>query len=199
MPTYGPFLPSKASCLSRSSEIQFDSLEPPIPLPAPPVLTVLPAPLPTKLPVTANLNIVYTPYKELDWNDGFRFLEGSSIYKSPPNAALFDGVTQELNEARISIYDTVQSFTLKSLYLAGFLQSQGAALEYVPFTLTATGTKTNGQTVSEDYHYTPEGLKQFKLNSFTDLKSVVFESDLLTTLLTAVVIDDVEYTVHKPC
>ena len=87
------------------------------------------------------------PYKELDWNNGFRLVEGASISKSPPNAAVFDGVTQALNEARISIFDTVHSFTLKSLYLAGFLQSQGAALVYVPFTLTATGTKTNGQTV----------------------------------------------------
>lgn len=200
MPTYGPFLPSKASCLSRSSEIQFDDLAPPIPVPAPPVLTVLPAPLPTTLPAISNLNIVRTPYKELDWNNGFRFIVGAPISESPPNAAIFDGVTQELNAARISTYDKVQSFTLKSLYVAGFLESEGAALVYVPITLITTGTKTNGETVSKDFNYTPKGLKQFVLpNSFTDLKSVDFESDLLTTLLAAVAIDDVEYTVYKPC
>lgn len=198
MPTYGPLLLSKSSFLSRSSDIQFDGLDSEIPLPDPPVLNVLPAPLPNKLRATGNLNPVLTPYKELDWNNGFRLLEGASISKSPPNAAVFDGVTQALNEARILIFDMVHSFTLKSLYLAGFLQSQGAALVYVPFTLTATGTKTNGQTVSKDFNYTPEGLKQFELPIyFNDLKSVVFGSDLLTNLLAAVVIDNVEYTAYK--
>lgn len=139
-----------------------------------------------------------TSYKELDWNKGFRFLEGSPIAKTPPNVAVFDSATQALNEARISTFDTVQSFTLKSLYLAGFLQSQGAIRQSVPFTFTATGTKTNGQKVSKDFNYTPQGLKQFVLpNDFNDLKSVVFGSNFLTTLLTAVVIDNVEYTVYK--
>lgn len=129
-----------------------------------------------------------TPYKQLDWNGGFRLFDG---------IAIFDGVTQLLREARISIYDTVQSFTLKSLYVAGYIQSQGAALVEAPFTLTAIGTKTNGQTVSKDFNYTPGGLKPFKLpNSFTGLKTVVFKTNLLTTLLTAVIFDNVEYTVY---
>lgn len=84
--------------------------------------------------------------------------------------------------------------------MAGFLQSKGAILQYATFTLTATGTKTNGQTVSKDFNYTPEGLKQFVLpNSFTDLKKVSFGSNLLTTLLVVVVFDNVEYTVYKSC
>lgn len=129
-----------------------------------------------------------TPYKKLDWNQGFRISN---------DLAIFDGVTRALSEPRISIYDPVQSFTLKSLYLAGYVQSQGAVLLQAPLTLTAIGTKTNDQTVREDFNYTPGGLKQFVLpNSFTGLKSVVFETGFLATLLTAVVIDNVEYTVY---
>lgn len=174
------FLPSKESFLSRCSEIQFDNSDQPISIPAVPILSELPA--------TGNLDIVPTPYKRLDWNKGFRFTKG---------VAVFDGVTQELREARISIYDTVLSFTLKSLYLAGFIQSQGAVLVETAFTLTAIGTKTNDQTVSKDFNYTPGGLKQFKLpSSFNDLKTVVFKTDLLTTLLMAVIFDNVEYTVY---
>lgn len=174
------FLSSKESFLSRSPEIKFDNSDPTISIPALPLLNELPA--------TGNLDIVPTPYKQLDWNGGFRMYKG---------IAIFDGVTQALREARISIYDPVKYFTLKSLYVAGFIQSQGAALVESAFTLTAIGTKINGQTVSKDFNYTPKGLRQFTLpNSFTGLKSVVFKTDLLTTLLKAVALDNVEYTVY---
>lgn len=171
---------SKNHFLSRSSEIlQFDDRDPPISIPALPVLNELPA--------TGNLDPVPTPYKQLDWNGGFRIYEG---------VAIFDGVTKALREPRISIYGPDKSFTLKSVDVAGFIQSQGAALVESAFKLTATGTKTNNEKVSEDFNYTPGGLKPFQPKSLTGLKSVVFETDLLTTLLKAVAFDNVKYTVY---
>lgn len=141
-----------------------------------------------------------TPYKELDWNGGFRYITPAPVNHSPPTAAIFDGATQALKAPRISTYGTVQYFTFQSVYLGCFLQTQGAALQSVACTITATGTKTNGQTVKKDFKYTPDGLKQFVLPSeFTNLKSVVFGSNLLTTLLTAVVVDDAKFKIYKPC
>jgi hypothetical protein len=167
---------------------QFDDLKPAIPLP-------------TAVPTTGNLNIVPSPYKELSWNNGFRYFNTTAAV-SPPTRAYFDIASRPIGEPRISTYGSVQYFNLKSAYFACYIQGQGAIAPPTGCTLSVVGNTTAGETVTQSYEFTAGPPRQVFLPAgFANLKSVLFRrtNGLLGNIITYVGVDDIVYDVYKTC
>jgi hypothetical protein len=140
-------------------------------------------------------------YKELDWVSGYRFQYAPAISKSPPGSALLNRQERPLGIPLIRQYPPVEFFDLESAHFSCFLENQDSTLLPVSCVIKATAVLSNSQRITESFTYDPEDPKPFVLSSnFTNLHAMDFDSDLLSTALKGVVvIDNVKYTVYKPC
>jgi hypothetical protein len=158
-------------------------------------------PLDRPLPASAEIQLVPSPYKELDWNKGFRYTDSPSSF-SIPNRAISQVQTEVLFLPRISITGNVQYFNMRSAAFSCQLQLLGAVPLEQDCTITAIGTKTNGGTVSAAFKYTAGPMKSFPFPStFTNLKSVLFDRSggLVPDTILFTAYDSIIYDVVKTC
>ncbi len=157
------------------------------------------------VPASNKLNIVPTPYKELDWNNGFRFSASAASF-SKPFRAVSNPVNELLAKPRISIFGDVESITLTSVALACYLFTVTGPRVAKDCTINVIGTTTTGGKFVEALYYkatSDEGLmQQFSLPpSFTKLKDIEFQraGTALEISTTRTAYDDIIYDLVKTC
>ncbi|KAF7508388.1 hypothetical protein GJ744_009379 [Endocarpon pusillum] len=156
------------------------------------------------LPGDAEVQIVPDDYKGLKWNKGFRYTSFAGSV-SKPNIAISDITTALTGPPRISLDGDMQYFNLKSARFQCQVKTLGALPLQTSCIIKVTGTKTNGETVSQQFINKAEGFKEYTLLSpdFNKLRSVEFSQENtelpLLTATTVLLYDNIMFDIFKDC